>query len=183
MDANVGRAVRDRAGPLARRRLAAYGSPMSPPPAPLPRLLAFPPLLYLTALAVGMLLHWLAPVQAMPVAIARVGGAILGAASLSLLAWARLTLHRAGTTSLPDRPSVALTLAGPYRWSRNPMCLAMAGVYLSLGFLLNAVAPLVLFVPVFAVMDRRVIRWEERKMTAQFGDRYHDYLSRVPRWL
>jgi protein-S-isoprenylcysteine O-methyltransferase Ste14 len=63
------------------------------------------------------------------------------------------------------------------------MCLAMAGVYLSLGFLLNAVAPLLLFVPVFAVMDKRVIRWEERKMAAQFGDRYHDYLSRVPRWL
>jgi protein-S-isoprenylcysteine O-methyltransferase Ste14 len=133
---------------------------------PLPRLLAFPPFLYLAAFALGWLLHQLAPFQAMPVAVARGGGALLAAASISLLAWSRITLHRAGTTSLPGRPSVALRLAGPYRWTRNPMCLGMAGLYLCLGFLLNAVAPLVLFLPVFAVMDRRVIRWEERNLAA-----------------
>jgi protein-S-isoprenylcysteine O-methyltransferase Ste14 len=88
----------------------------------------------------------------------------------------------AGTTSLPGRPSLVLTLAGPSRWTRNPMCLGMAGVYLSLGLLLNAVAPLVLFLPVFAVMDRRVIRSEERHLAAKFGEPYLAYLSRVPRW-
>jgi protein-S-isoprenylcysteine O-methyltransferase Ste14 len=77
---------------------------------------------------------------------------------------------------------VTLTLAGPYRWTRNPMCLAMAGMYLGLGFLLNAVAPLVLFLPVFAVVDRRVIRWEERNLAAKFGALYLAHLSRVPRW-
>jgi protein-S-isoprenylcysteine O-methyltransferase Ste14 len=156
---------------------------MTPPPEPLPRLLAFPPFLYLAAFALGWLLHHLAPFQAMPSAVARGGGALLAVASISLLAWARITLHRAGTTSLPGRPSAALTLAGPYRWTRNPMCLGMAGVYLSLAFLLIAVAPLLLFLPVFAVMDRRVIRWEERNLAAKFGTPYLAYLSRVPRWL
>jgi hypothetical protein len=58
------------------------------------------------------------------------------------------------------------------------MCLAMAGMYLGLGFLLNAVAPLVLFLPVFAVVDRRVIRWEERNLAAKFGALYLAHLSR-----
>jgi hypothetical protein len=62
------------------------------------------------------------------------------------------------------------------------MGLGMAGIYLSLGFLLNAVAPLVLFLPVFAVVHRRVIRWEERQLAAKFGSPYLDCLSRVPRW-
>jgi hypothetical protein len=51
-----------------------------------------------------------------------------------------------------------------------------------LSLLLNAVAPLLLFLPVFAVMDRRVIRWEERNLAAKFGEPYLAYLSRVPRW-
>lgn len=155
---------------------------MTPPLEPLPRLLAFPPFLYMAAFALGWLLHCLAPFQAMPTSMARGGGALLAVASLSLLAWSRITLQKAGTTSLPGRPSVALSLTGPYRWTRNPMCLAMAGAYLSLGFLLNAVAPLVLFLPVFAVVDRRVIRWEERQLAAKFGAPYLTYLSRVPRW-
>jgi protein-S-isoprenylcysteine O-methyltransferase Ste14 len=155
---------------------------MTPPLEPLPRLLAFPPFLYLTAFVLGWLLDRLAPLQAMPALVARSGGALLAVASISLLGWSRIILHRAGTTSLPGRVSMALTLAGPYRWTRNPMCLAMAGVYLSLGLLLNAVAPLLLFLPVFAVMDRRVIRWEERNLAAKFGEPYLAYLSRVRRW-
>jgi protein-S-isoprenylcysteine O-methyltransferase Ste14 len=51
-----------------------------------------------------------------------------------------------------------------------------------LSLLLNAVAPLLLFLPVFALMDRRVIRWEERNLAAKFGEPYLAYLSRIPRW-
>ncbi|MGH7580698.1 MAG: hypothetical protein ACREM9_11040 [Gemmatimonadales bacterium] len=36
--------------------------------------------------------------------------------------------------------------------------------------------------PVFGLVDRRVIRWEERNLAAKFGAPYLDYLSRVPRW-
>ena len=77
---------------------------------------------------------------------------------------------------------MALTLAGPYRWTRNPMCLGMAGLFISLSFLLNAVAPLLLCLPVIALVERRVVRWEERNLAAKFGEPYLAYLSRVPRW-
>jgi hypothetical protein len=59
---------------------------MTPPLEPLPRLLAFPPFLYATAFALGWLLHRLAPLPAMPVAVARGVAALLAVASLSLLA-------------------------------------------------------------------------------------------------
>ena len=153
-----------------------------PPPEPLPRVLAFPPYLYLAAFLLGWLLHQLAPLPLMPANLARGVGTLLAVASASLLVWARITLHRAGTTSLPGRPSMALTLAGPYRWSRNPMCLGMAGLFVSLSFLLNAVAPLLLCLPVIALVERRVVSWEERNLAAKFGEPYLAYLSRVPRW-
>jgi len=156
---------------------------MIAPPEPLPRLLAFPPLLYVTAFALGLALHAVMPLQALPPVIARTGGVLLLTASAALLVWARLTLHRARTTWVPGGSTVALALGGPYTLSRNPMCLGMAGLHLGLGLLLNAVAPLLLFVPVFLLVERRVIRWEEQNLAAKFGAPYLEYLGRVPRWL
>jgi protein-S-isoprenylcysteine O-methyltransferase Ste14 len=155
---------------------------MTPAPEPLPRLLRFPPLLYSAAFILGLGLHQLMPVQALPPVVARAAGLLFAVVSVGLLLWARQTLRQAGTTSLPGRTSVALTFRGPYTMTRHPMCLGVAGIHLSLGLLLNALAPLVLFLPVFVLVEQRVIRWEERALAARFGAPYLDYLARVPRW-
>jgi protein-S-isoprenylcysteine O-methyltransferase Ste14 len=59
----------------------------------------------------------------------------------------------------------------------------MAGLYLSVGLLLNSLALLVLFVPVVFLVDRRVIRWEEHTLAAKFGVPYLAYQAHVRRWL
>jgi protein-S-isoprenylcysteine O-methyltransferase Ste14 len=143
----------------------------------------FPPLIYLTAFAAGALIHWLMPMQALPPGTARAAGWLLLIASLVLMLWTKVTLRKAGTTWIPNRVATNFTAAGPYRLTRNPMCLSLAGLYLAAAFMLNGLAPLLLFVPAFAVYDRVIIRREEGILAARCGAPYASYRSRVRRWL
>ncbi len=91
---------------------------------------------------------------------------------------------RAGTTVDPHAVERAshLVVAGPNRFTRNPMYVAMAG-----GLLAHAIArrswvgllPVAAFV---VVLDRTQIPAEEAALSARFGAEYHAYLRRVPRW-
>jgi protein-S-isoprenylcysteine O-methyltransferase Ste14 len=135
------------------------------------------------AFAVGAGLHLIAPIPVFPPAVAKAAGLSVLALSVALMAWARLTLYRDGTGAMPGGQARALSLGGPYRLSRNPMCLAMGGVYLGFSILLNGLAPLLLFIPAFTLMDRYVIPWEERALEARFGAPYLAFKSRVRRWL
>ena len=92
--------------------------------------------------------------------------------------------RKADTTILPvGRPTTAIVESGPYRFTRNPMYVAMACAYLGLSLLLNNVWALVLLPLVLVVVDLAVIRREERYLTAKFGAPYREYCARVRRWL
>nr|WP_233253322.1 methyltransferase [Paracoccus binzhouensis] len=76
--------------------------------------------LVLFALA-GLGLGWLLPLDLPP--LLRGAGLLLVAAGLGLMLWAALTMRRARTTVMPGRRPEALVEAGPFRFSRNPICL------------------------------------------------------------
>lgn len=103
--------------------------------------------------------------------------------SAAFARWAFVTLRRAGTSASPYRPSAALTTTGPFRFSRNPIYLAMTGLYLGVSLLVNSVWPLLLLAPLLLVMHRGVILREERYLSAKFGEVYAAYKSGVRRWL
>jgi protein-S-isoprenylcysteine O-methyltransferase Ste14 len=63
------------------------------------------------------------------------------------------------------------------------MYVAMACAYLGLALVLNNLWALVLFPFVLAVVDRFVIRREERYLADKFGEPYREYCGRVRRWL
>lgn len=92
---------------------------------------------------------------------------------------------RAGTTIDPvaiERAAVLVT-DGVYRWSRNPMYLAIAAL---LGALAAFTAqPWLVLGPVAFVLfvTRWQIRPEERALRARFGAAYDAYRARVRRWL
>jgi len=82
----------------------------------------------------------------------------------------------------PDRAS-ALVTGGVYRFSRNPMYLALLWVLLAVGFALAnlyALAAALCFVP---YMNRFQILPEEHAMEKRFGADYRHYRERVRRWL
>ena len=145
-----------------------------------------PPLIFAIPLLGAAVLHsaWPWPMaERYPLGLPMAGivmlaiGVAIGLASVSRF-W------RANTTILPaGRPTTAIVDRGPYRFTRNPMYLAMACAYLGLSLVLNNVYALVFFPFVLFAVDRFVIRREERYLAAQFGDAYLRYCARVRRWL
>jgi len=123
------------------------------------------------------------PFQTLPVTIARLAGILLVVASVALMIWAIATLRSSGTNVLPSNPALAIVTRGPFRWTRNPMYLSFAGIYVGISLLLNALAPLLLLVPLLTVVEWGVIRREERYLAAKFGASYLAYKAQVRRWL
>ena len=110
-------------------------------------------------------------------------GAVLLVGSAVLAKWGESTMHRAGTNVRPDRPTTAIVVDGPFRYTRNPLYLATTGLYVGVSLLVDALWPLVLLPPMLAIIEWGVIRREERYLDAKFGDTYRAYRSRVRRWL
>jgi protein-S-isoprenylcysteine O-methyltransferase Ste14 len=84
---------------------------------------------------------------------------------------------------LPNRPASALATGGPYHFTRNPMYVGMALLYIGLALVLNTAWPLVFLPLVLLIIDAAVIRREERYLISAFGEEYRAYCSRVRRWL
>lgn len=85
---------------------------------------------------------------------------LLGA--LALFALAARELRRARTPIRAERPSTSLVSGGPYRRSRNPIYLALAGAQIGLGLALGSPWIVGLTPLAMAFMTRVVIRREER---------------------
>lgn len=146
----------------------------------------FPPFIYAGAFVIGYAVHRVVPVYLWPGGAPRaarvVAWTLLGV-GLGLGASAVFLFRRAGTTPNPTRPTTAIVVHGPYRFTRNPMYLGLVGLYLGLVVFLNALWPLVLLPAVVALVQRLVIRREEAYLEAKFGDQYRAYKRRVRRWL
>jgi protein-S-isoprenylcysteine O-methyltransferase Ste14 len=156
---------------------------MKDTPADAPRVIALPPLLFAATLVLGLLLHVLMPVRPLPVLPARVLGGVLLVTGLSIARWGERTMRRAGTNSRPNQPTLAIVTDGPFRFSRNPLYLATTGAYLGIALVLDALWPLVLVVPLLAVIHWGVVRREEAYLEEKFGQTYLAYKAQVRRWI
>lgn len=147
-------------------------------------ILAPPPLLYLGAFFAGSLAEALWPTASWAMTgWLRGAGLVLFIASAAFARWAFVTLRRMGTSASPRQASAALGTDGPFGWSRNPIYVAMTGLYLGLTGLLASPWPLLPLAPLLAAMHWGVIRREEVYLHARFGAAYVDYRRRVRRYL
>ncbi len=76
-----------------------------------------------------------------------------------------------------------LVVAGPYRFSRNPMYLSALIAWLGWTIFYGSPSILAALVLLWSVFAIRVIPSEERQLQQMFGDDYLDYKRSVPRWL
>ena len=148
-----------------------------------PGVITLPPLIFAVPWLAGFLLHLAFPVRLLPVDMARVLGWGIAGLGIGLAAWGRWAMHRVGTDPNPFKPSTALALGGPFRFTRNPLYLSMTLFYVGLTLVVNALWPLVLLPGVLIVVQRGVIEREERYLERTFGDAYRAYAARVRRWL
>ena len=148
-----------------------------------PKVRIVPPLVYLAGLVLGHLANRWLPLGAVPVQAGWIAGGILFVLGLGLAASAMINFTRASTTIRPDRASTALVIAGPYRFTRNPMYLGLAVAYLGLAIADRSLASLILLPVVLLTIRWAVIANEEAFLERRFGSSYTEYKARVRRWL
>jgi protein-S-isoprenylcysteine O-methyltransferase Ste14 len=102
---------------------------------------------------------------------------------IGLMAFANRTLVRHKTPINVVDPTTELVTDGPYNFSRNPIYLSFALIYLGATFILNSLPALIILVPVVIATDRNQILREERYLEAKFTEEYHRYKSKVRRWI
>jgi protein-S-isoprenylcysteine O-methyltransferase Ste14 len=150
-----------------------------------PGVIAPPPIIYLGFLAVGAILEAVTSISYPPAfssLTAPIGVALLVCGLALGIAGAR-SLRAAGTNIPTALPTTALVAEGPYRWSRNPLYLAMTLLYAGIAILAESVWALVLLGPLLMVIRYAVILREESYLEEKFGQTYREYKSRVRRWI
>ena len=113
----------------------------------------------------------------------RWAGLIPVGAGLLLVAWALGLFRRRGTTFEPFGRPAALVTDGPYRFSRNPMYLALLLVLLGCAVLAGSALTFTAPVGFLLAMNATQIPREEAALEAAFGPAYLAYRRRVRRWL
>lgn len=141
-----------------------------------------PPLIYLGILLLGLAYNGLTghigPAGAISIVT---GGVFLLAGAAVILAGAE-RFRSAGTEVKPWLPATRLVTTGVYRFTRNPMYLGMALIYVGLAFLFDSFAAIVLLPVLIFVIQTQVIAREERYLFGKFGAEYAVYKKRVGRW-
>jgi protein-S-isoprenylcysteine O-methyltransferase Ste14 len=148
-----------------------------------PGVIARPPLLYVAAFAVVLVCRWFRPMPILGRAVALWLGLALVAIGIGTAIWGRRTMQAAGTNIDPTLPAMAIVTSGPFRFSRNPLYLALTTLYLGLTTAFNTWWGVVVLVPLLIVMHRGVVLREERYLEEKFGEGYRAYKARVRRWL
>lgn len=150
---------------------------------PEPPRFVIPPVYFLAALLLMVVFHYAFPLAQLFGAPYRYAGIILASGGIALVLWGALHFRRAGTAIRPFEPATALVTGGPYRYTRNPMYLGMAGALLGAAVLMGSVTPFVIIPAFAALLQERFVLAEEALLEQSFGAAYLDYKSRVRRWL
>ncbi|HEY5819424.1 MAG TPA: isoprenylcysteine carboxylmethyltransferase family protein [Mesorhizobium sp.] len=151
-----------------------------------PSRLPWPPIIYLVAIAAGIVLNLLYPLPwiTRPLSDLLVaGGWLLVAAAIAIHIAAFRALVRGKTTIMPNRPSEHLVTSGPFSFTRNPIYLANTLLMLGIGLIVGSIWFLILGLVAAFTTQKLAIEGEEKHLAARFGKRYRDYAKRVRRWV
>ena len=145
--------------------------------------LAPPPIIYLLAILAGAGLQALRPAPFLRPGLAAAAGIPLVVAALVLFVLSIREFRRAQTSVRPDRPTTTIIQTGPYRFTRNPIYLAMTLLHLGVAAWVNSLWLLLTLAFTLGVMSAGVIAREERYLERKFGEEYRRYRAAVRRWI
>ncbi|HYI11380.1 MAG TPA: methyltransferase [Thermoanaerobaculia bacterium] len=149
------------------------------------RIVRLPVVLFLLAITVASIIHARFPIPlGMPsFAVAMTAGGILLLAAVAIAGAALAAMKKHRTTVEPwQRPS-SLVTGSVFAFTRNPIYLSLLLIVLGLALMADAFWFVVAAAVLWLVLDRVVIRSEERIVEEAFADQYVAYKNRVRRWL
>ena len=148
-----------------------------------PGVIAFPPLIWLVNAVISVLVHLFVQIPIMRYGICLVCGIVFIILAPTLALSAFRTMKSAGTNVHPSEPALTIVRGGPFRFTRNPLYLALCLLQIALGFFLNDWITVLFVVPLTVIFHYGVVLREERYLTAKFGESYLQYKREVRRWI
>jgi len=151
-----------------------------------PTAIPWPPLLYLGALAIAVLLQIFLPAPwfGRPLSdILFAVGCLLIVGVAALYISAISALRRAKTTIRPHAGATHLVTSGPFAISRNPLYLGNSVLMFAIGFIVGNAWFLLMGVLASIATNKLAVEPEERHLEARFGKAYRDYKKKVRRWI
>lgn len=148
-----------------------------------PGVIAPPPFIYLFFLILGLAIDFAWPLAVLPAVAQYAAGAALIVPAVAILAATVRRFRRAKSSFDVRKPATALLTDGPFRFSRNPIYVAMSLAYAGLAVAIDSPWILALLAPALVVMRYGVIGREERYLERKFGDEYRRYKGRARRWI
>jgi protein-S-isoprenylcysteine O-methyltransferase Ste14 len=149
-----------------------------------PGVIAFPPLIWVVSVVISVLIHFfVVRTPIMNYGACLVCGIALVVLAPTLALSAVVTMKKAGTNVNPAEPALTIVRGGPYRFTRNPMYLALCLLQAALGFFLNDWITLLFVVPLALVLHYGVVLREERYLSAKFGAPFLELKREVRRWI
>ncbi|MEX1036218.1 MAG: isoprenylcysteine carboxylmethyltransferase family protein [Sneathiella sp.] len=142
-----------------------------------------PPLFFLVFLLIGLYFNsaW-AEGHAASLFLTLIGG-LFAAIGVIYLAHSARKHKTAGSNVEPWKPTTTIISDGVYKYSRNPIYVAMAAVYLGIAIAAGSWLAIVTLPVCLAFIRYYVIAKEEAYLEDKFGNEYLDYKMRVRRWL
>lgn len=142
-----------------------------------------PPFIYAAGFVAGVVLDSLLPSIGLGRSVTAVLGGVLLLAG-AVLALSFFTAFRRAHTAVDLRqPTTALVTGGPFARTRNPGYLSLALIFAGAALVLDVLWAIPVLVAVVLIVDRAVIRREERYLENRFGDRYRAYRASTRRWV
>jgi protein-S-isoprenylcysteine O-methyltransferase Ste14 len=148
-----------------------------------PGVIAFPPLIWLVNAVISVLVHLLFQLPITRYGFCLACGIIFIILAPTLALSALRTMKAAGTNVHPSEPALTIVRDGPFRFTRNPMYLALCLLQVAFGFFLNDWVTLLFVVPLVLIFHYGVVLREERYLMAKFGEPYLLYKREVRRWI
>ena len=139
-----------------------------------------PPLAFAAAILAGAFLPGLRLSRG-PLGVALGVAALLAGAGL--IAAAVGLFRRSGQDPTPWKPSPALVIEGPFRYTRNPMYVGMTLLTLGIARLSGRGFIALFAFAALALVHFFVVLREEAYLTEKFGAPYRDYCKRVRRYV
>ncbi|MZR31399.1 methyltransferase family protein [Sneathiella litorea] len=142
-----------------------------------------PPLFYMAFLVAGILLDsaWMNGHLA-SVYLTIIGGVIAIISLIYLIGTARK--HKNVESNVePWKPTTKIISDGVYKYSRNPIYVAMGLFYAGIAIAAGSWPALILLPVCLVIIRYYVIGREEAYLEDKFGKEYLDYKAKVRRWL
>lgn len=152
---------------------------------PAPSRIPWPPILFLCAIAVSVLLNYALPLPWFPPPLSDIlfaVGWLFTVVAAYLFVAALRAMQRSNTTINPTKAADHLVTGGPFTISRNPIYLADTMIMFGIGMITGIVWFFLLGLLAAFVTQKLAIEPEERHLAARFGKRYRDYQKKARRW-